>query len=110
MQCLALDMFHVRIVQIISDQRKTQVLHVDAYLMGTAGLQDEGDEAVSVFFFYSPVMCECILSVVIVHFTLDERTSGPSDGRIDGAGRRGDVPAHHGQIFSFNFMARCHAG
>ena len=40
-QRLAGDMFHVGIVQIVADERKTDIFHMDAYLMGTAGLKDE---------------------------------------------------------------------
>ena len=35
---LPVDQFHIRIVQIISDQGIAQVFHMNPYLMGTAGL------------------------------------------------------------------------
>ena len=35
---LPVDQFHIRIVQIISDQGITEVLHMNPYLMGAAGL------------------------------------------------------------------------
>ena len=38
MQRLSLYLFHIRIVQIISDQGIAQVFHMNPYLMGTAGL------------------------------------------------------------------------
>ena len=49
MQSLSLYPLHVRIVQMIPDERITDMFHVDAYLMGAAGLQVNGDKAVPIF-------------------------------------------------------------
>ena len=42
------DMFHIRIIEVISDQRVSQILHVDTDLMSAARFQGEGDETVVV--------------------------------------------------------------
>ena len=74
MQRLPSDMLHVGVVQVISNKRVAQMLHVDAYLMGPAGLQVKRDEAVPVFFFYDTVMSDGRLSLLPVDGALDNRT------------------------------------
>src|SRR5699024_11543448 len=92
MQCLSLDVFHIWVVQVVSDKGKAQIFHMDTDLMSAACLQDKGDEAVSVLFFYDPVMGHCPLAVLKVDPALDQRCACPADGSVDRAGRRGDVP------------------
>lgn len=41
MQRLAGDVLHVRVVQVVTDEGKTDIFHMDAYLMGAAGLKGE---------------------------------------------------------------------
>ena len=45
-------MFHVRVVEVISNQGIAQIFHMDTDLMGAAGFQLKGDQAVPIFFFY----------------------------------------------------------
>ena len=40
-QSLSGDVFHIRVVQIVSDQRKTDVFHMNPDLMGASGSQPE---------------------------------------------------------------------
>ena len=47
MQCLTPDILHVWVVQIISDKRKTNILHVHTDLVCASGFQKERDKAVS---------------------------------------------------------------
>lgn len=47
-QGLTGNVFHVRVVEIVSDQRIAQIFHMDPDLMGAAGLQAQGDQAVPV--------------------------------------------------------------
>ena len=72
MQRLAGDVLHVRVVQVVADEGKTDIFHMDAYLMGAAGLKGEWDEAVPVFFIYDTVMCDCVFPVIKVYFPLDQ--------------------------------------
>ena len=41
MQRLAGDVLHVRVVQVVADEGKNDIFHMDAYLMGAAGLKGE---------------------------------------------------------------------
>ena len=50
---LAGDVFHVRVVEVISNQGIAQIFHMDTDLMGAAGFQLKGDQAVPIFFFTS---------------------------------------------------------
>ena len=43
-------MFHVRVVEVISNQGIAQIFHMDTDLMGAAGFQLKGDQAVPIFF------------------------------------------------------------
>ena len=110
MQRLSLDVFHIRIVQVVSDKGKAQIFHMDTDLMSAACLQDKGDEAVPVLFFYDPVMGDCPLAVLKVDPTLNERSACPADGSVYRAGRRGDVSADDGKIFPPDLVARGHGG
>lgn len=38
-------MFHVRVVEVVSDKGIAQVFHMDTDLMGAAGFQLKGDQA-----------------------------------------------------------------
>lgn len=72
MQRLTPDILHIRIVQIVSDKRETQIFHMDTDLVGASGLQDEGDEAVSVFLFHNAVMGYSPFALIEIDLTLDE--------------------------------------
>ena len=56
MQCLSAYVFHIRVIQVISNQWETQMFHMDADLMCPAGLKLQRDQTVSVGFFYKSVM------------------------------------------------------
>ena len=51
MQSLSGHELHVRIVEIIPNQWKTEIFHMNTNLMGTARLQMKGDKTVPVFLF-----------------------------------------------------------
>ena len=78
--------------------------------MGAPGLQDQGDEAVPVFFLYNMIMSHRPLSVFKIDLPLNKRASGPADGSVDRAGRGDDTAPDNSQIFSFDFMTRGHGG
>ena len=61
MQSLPGDIFHIRVIQIITDKRMPDIFHMNTDLMGAARLQDKGDEAVPVFFFYDAIVGDCVL-------------------------------------------------
>ena len=63
MKGLPLDVFHIGVIQIISDKRIPEVFHMYAYLMGTAGFQAKGDKAVPVFFVNNFIVSDCLLAV-----------------------------------------------
>ena len=70
MQRLTPDILHIRIVQIVSDKREAQIFHMDTDLVGASGLQDEGDEAVSVFLFHNAVMGYSPFALIEIDLTL----------------------------------------
>lgn len=57
-------MFHVRVVEVISNQGIAQIFHMDTDLMGAAGFQLKGDQAVPIFFFYQFIMGDGFFSMV----------------------------------------------
>ena len=63
MQCLSAYVFHIRVIQVISNQWETQIFHMDADLMCPAGLKLQRDQTVSVGFFYKSVMCDGFFTV-----------------------------------------------
>ena len=73
MQCLTLYQFHVRVIKIITDQGITQIFHMNSYLMGAAGFQNQGDQAVPVFFVQNFVMGNSGFSVFKIHRPFDDR-------------------------------------
>lgn len=48
MKCLAFYIFHIRVVQVISDQWKAEVLHMYTYLVCAACLKLQPYEAVGI--------------------------------------------------------------
>ena len=68
-------------------------------LMGAARLQDKGDEAVPVFFFYDAIVGDCVLPFFKINFPLDKGTSGPSDGSIYGPLRGIERSTDNGEVF-----------
>lgn len=63
MKSLPLDVFHVGVIQIISDERISKVFHVYADLVGTTCFQAKRDKAVSVLFVDNIIMSDCRLAV-----------------------------------------------
>ena len=65
-------MFHVRVVEVVSDQGIAQVFHMDTDLMGAAGFQLKGDQAVPIFFFYQFIMGDGFFSMVKIYGALND--------------------------------------
>ena len=105
MQRLTADMFHVRVVEIISDQWVAEIFHMNADLMGTTGLQMQGDEAVPVFFFQHAVMCHCPFTMFKINDTLDHGAGFTRERRADRPGRRSNASAGDGEVFARDLMA-----
>lgn len=82
MECLTADKFHVRIVEGIPDEGKTQIFHMNPYLMGTACFQMQTDQAVPVFFLYNAVVGDGGFPVFKVDRPLDDRTGLSSQGAV----------------------------
>ena len=72
MQCLSAYVFHIRVIQVISNQWETQMFHMDADLMCPAGLKLQRDQTVSVGFFYKSVMCDGFFTVFKINRAFDD--------------------------------------
>ena len=72
MECLTPDEFHIGIIKVISDEGIAQIFHMNPYLMGTAGFQDQGDQAVPVLFIQNPVVGDGIFSLFKIHAPLND--------------------------------------
>ena len=107
---LAPDVLHIRVIQIVADQREPDVFHVDADLVGAAGLQDKGYEAVAAAFFHDVIMGHCPFSMFEIDLPFDKGAAGSADRRVYGAGRGSNGAPHDSQIFSFDFVTRGHGG
>ena len=51
MERLSAYIFHVRIVEVITDQRITEMLHVNTYLMGASSLKAQRYQTVAILIF-----------------------------------------------------------
>ena len=100
MQCLTLYQFHVRVIKIITDQGITQIFHMNSYLMGAAGFQNQGDQAVPVFYIQNLVMGNGGFAFFEIHGTLDNGTFFAGQGRSNGTFLRSDRTLYNGKIFS----------
>ena len=110
MQRLSGDIFHIRVIQIITDKRMPDIFHMNTDLMGAARLQDKGDEAVPVFFFCDAIVGDCVLPFFKINFPLDKGTSGPSDGSIYGPLRGIKCSTDNGEVFPRDLVPHTHAG
>lgn len=72
MECLTPDEFHIGIIKVISDEGIAQIFHMNPYLMGAAGFQDQGDQAVPVLFIQNPVVGDGIFSPFKIHAPLND--------------------------------------
>ena len=82
MQRLTPDILHIRIVQIVSGQEGSPDIHMDTDLVGASGLQDEGDEAVSVFTLPQAVMGYSPFALIEIDLTLDEGAASPANRSV----------------------------
>ena len=100
MECLTLYQLHVRVIKIITDQGITQIFHMNSYLMGAAGFQNQGDQAVPVFYIQNLVMGNGGFAFFEIHGTLDDGTFFAGQGRRNGAFLRSDRAFYNGKVFS----------
>ena len=98
------------IIEMVSQERMTQILHVDPDLMGASGLQDQGYQTKSVALMDDFIMGYSGFTMFGIDPPGDDGIFSPSDRSIDGSGGRRDCPADDGQIFPFDFMADAHLG
>ena len=109
-QSLPLDVLHIGIVKIISDQGKTEIFHVDADLVRAAGFQAERNQAVQAGFVYDLIMGDCRFSVFKIHHPLDNAAWFAAERCANGSGRRCQSAPDNGQIFPVDFSALSHFG
>ena len=82
---------------------------MDPYLMGAAGFQAYGNQAVPVFFVQKPVVGYGRLSFFKIHKPLNDRALFSAERGADRAGFRADLPADNGKIFPADLLFLCHA-
>lgn len=107
---LSLNVFHVRIVKIISDERISQMLHMYPDLMSAAGFQTKRDKAVSVLFGYNFIVSDRRLSVFEIYGPFDDRSWFAGEGRRDRPGIGNNRSACDGEIFPADLMPANHFG
>ena len=71
-ECLPADVRHIRIVQVVSNERIAQILHVDPDLVGAAGFQPQFYKAVGSVVPQRLVVCDCLLPLFKIHHPLDD--------------------------------------
>lgn len=108
MKGLSFDVFHIGVVQVISDEGISKVFHMYANLMGTAGFQTKGDKAVSVMFGDDFIVSDCCLSICEIYGSFDDRSGFAGERRRDCSGSGGDGSARDGKIFSMDLMEADH--
>ena len=92
MQCLSAYVFHIRVIQVISNQWETQMFHMDADLMCPAGLKLQRDQTVSVGFFYKSVMCDGFFTVFKINRAFDDGAFFSGKRSTDGSGAGVTLP------------------
>ena len=86
------------------------MFHMDPYLMGTAGFQAEGNQAVPVFLVNDLVMCDCRLAVFKVHGPFYNGAGHAGKRRVDRTGVRCDNPSYDSKIFPVDPVSAYHVG
>ena len=109
MQCLSAHVFHIRVIQVISNQWEPQIFHMDADLMCPAGLKLQRDQTVSVGFFYKSLMCDGFFTVFKINRALDDGAFFSGKRSTDGSGRRCDTALYYGKIFPVHFAVLGHS-
>ena len=92
-------MFHVRVVEVVSDQGIAQVFHMDTDLMGAAGFQLKGDQAVPIFFFYQFIMGDGFFTMIKIYGAFNDGAFFAGKRGCDGSNRWGEVTLYDGQVF-----------
>ena len=110
MQGLTGNVFHVRVVEIVSDQRIAQIFHMDPDLMGAAGLQAQGDQAVPVSYGDNLIVGDRGLAFLPVYNPFDDGAFPAGERGSDGAGFRHDMSSCYSQVFPADFFALGHGG
>ena len=110
MKSLSCNMFHVGIIQIIANEWKTKVAHVDPDLMGAACLQTEGDKAVPVFFIHDMVVCDRFFSIFKIYRPFNDRSGFAAKRRIDCAFGRCDRTFADSEVFPVDTPLLYHSG
>lgn len=92
-------MFHVRVVEVISNQGIAQIFHMDTDLMGAAGFQLKGDQAVPIFFFYQFIMGDGFFSMVKIYGALNDGAFFAGKRCCDGSCGWGEITLYDCQVF-----------
>jgi len=102
--------FHVRVVEVISNQGIAQIFHMDTDLMGAAGFQLKGDQAVPIFFFYQFIMGDGFFSMVKIYGALNDGAFFAGKRCCDGSCGWGEVTLYDCQVFPVYQAFFCHIG
>ena len=100
--------FHIRIIQIIADQWKSQIFHMNTDLMGTAGFEPQRDQTVSVRCLYELIVCNGFFSVFKINHALNDGSFFSGKRSTDDTGRGSDTAFYNGKIFPVYFSVFCH--
>ena len=92
-------MFHVRVVEVVSDKGIAQVFHMDTDLMGAAGFQLKGDQAVPIFFFYQFIMGDGFFTMFKIYGAFNNGAFFAGKRGCDGSCGWGEVTFYDGQVF-----------
>ena len=105
MQRLPVNPFIVWVIQVIPHKRKTEILQVNADLMGTARLQEKLEQAVPIFFCQYTKMCHSGFATCEIHGSLDDRAGLASQRCANGSAGFSQMPPYDSQVFTVNFFA-----
>ena len=108
MKSLTTNVAHVRIVEIISDQWISQMLHMNADLVCASGLKLQCDQTVMSGRFYNMIMGDSGFAVIPVHHTLDDGAGFSAEWGRDGASFGRYVSRGNGKVFPVDFPASGH--
>ena len=107
-ECLTVNPAHIRVIQIIADERITNIFHMNTNLMGTAGFQMKRKQAVPIFTFLDLVMRNGRLTIFKINGSFNNGAGFSAKRRSDCSAVRHIVSFDDSQIFPVNFMTDSH--
>ena len=100
--------FHVWVVQVVTNQWITEIFHMNTDLVGAAGLKTKRDKAVPICFFYHFIMGDCIFSMFPVYGPFDDGSFLAPERSLDGSFGRCDRTSCNREILPVDFPVFCH--